>query len=83
MTDTEILNSLTDIFRDVFDDESVMISPESSAQDYAAWDSLSNVNILVAAELRFGVRIKTSEVEELKNVGELVALIRRKLDAQA
>ncbi|VVE27438.1 acyl carrier protein [Pandoraea capi] len=82
MTDTEILNALTDIFRDIFDDDTVVITPQSSAADFDAWDSLSNVNIMVATEMRFGVRFKTSEVEGLKNVGELMALIRKQLAAK-
>ncbi len=82
MTDAEILNALTDIFRDVFDDDSVVITPESSAADFEAWDSLSNVNIMVATEMHFGIRFKTSEVEGLHNVGELIALIRKQLAAR-
>jgi len=79
MTETEILTALTAIFRDIFDDETAVITPESSAADFDAWDSLSNVNIMVASEMRFGVRFKTSEVEGLRNVGELIALIRKQL----
>lgn len=77
MNDAEILSTLQDILRDVFDDESVVISPESSAADFPAWDSLSNVNIMVATEMRFGVRFKASEVEGLRNIGELIALVRK------
>lgn len=83
MTDAEILSALTDIFRDIFDDDTVEINLESSAADFDAWDSLSNVNIMVATEMRFGVRFKTSEVEGLRNVGELLALIRKQLSARA
>ncbi|EON10812.1 MULTISPECIES: acyl carrier protein [Pandoraea] len=82
MTDTEILDALTDIFRDIFDDDAVTITPQSSAADFDAWDSLSNVNIMVATEMRFGVRFKTSEVEGLKNVGELIELIKKQLAAK-
>lgn len=82
MTDTQILDALTDIFRDIFDDESVVITPASSAKDFDAWDSLSNVNIMVATEMHFGVRFKTSEVEGLGNVGELIALIQKQLAAK-
>ncbi len=82
MTDTQILDALTDIFRDIFDDDSVVITPASSAKDFDAWDSLSNVNIMVATEMHFGVRFKTSEVEGLGNVGELVSLIQKQLAAK-
>ena len=82
MTDTQILDALPDIFRDIFDDDSVVITPASSAKDFDAWDSLSNVNIMVATEMHFGVRFKTSEVEGLGNVGELVSLIQKQLAAK-
>ena len=82
MTDTQILDALTDIFRDIFDDDSVVITPASSAKAFDAWDSLSNVNIMVATEMHFGVRFKTSEVEGLGNVGELVSLIQKQLAAK-
>lgn len=83
MNDAAILETLTDIFRDVFDNDSVVITTESSASDFAEWDSLSNINLMVATEMHFGIRFKTSEVEGLKNVGELIALIRKHLDAKA
>ncbi|UVA79289.1 acyl carrier protein [Pandoraea commovens] len=82
MTDNDILEALTDIFRDIFDDDSVVITAQSSAADFDAWDSLSNVNIMVATEMRFGVRFKTSEIEGLKNVGELIELIKKQLAAK-
>ncbi|MEG1680933.1 MAG: acyl carrier protein [Stenotrophomonas sp.] len=77
MNNAEILAILQETLRDVFDDESVVITEASSAADFPAWDSLSNVNIMVATEMRFGVRFKASEVEGLRNIGELIALIQK------
>ncbi|WP_322996998.1 acyl carrier protein [Castellaniella sp.] len=79
MNDKEILVTLNDIFRDVLDDDDINITENSSAADYEEWDSLANVNLIVAAEMRFGVRFRTSEVEGLRNVGELIALIKKQL----
>jgi acyl carrier protein len=73
MTDT--LNRLTDVFRDVFDDEALTITRETTAADVPAWDSLMHVTLIVAVERSFGVRFKSSEVASLQNVGELVDLI--------
>ncbi|MFT0533498.1 acyl carrier protein [Castellaniella hirudinis] len=82
MNDQEILAALNDIFRDVLDDDDIRITENSSAADYDSWDSLANVNLIVAAEMRFGVRFRTSEVEGLRNVGELIALIKKQLLAK-
>ncbi|WP_323016313.1 acyl carrier protein [Castellaniella sp.] len=82
MNNEEILAALNEIFRDVLDDEEIVITENSSAADYDAWDSLANVNLIVASEMRFGVRFRTSEVESLRNVGELMALIQKQLLAK-
>lgn len=75
MTEQQILDALTEIFRDVFDDPGLVLTPEMTAEDIKDWDSVNHINIIVAAEARFNVKFKTAEVEELKNVGELVRLI--------
>lgn len=79
MTETEIRSQLNDVFRMVFDDDSIAIHDAMTANDIKGWDSLNHVNLVVATEKHFGVRFKTKEVNALKNVGELVALIGRKL----
>lgn len=79
MTDAEILDTLNDIFRDILDDEDIELTPETTAQDVADWDSANHINIIVSAEMRFGVKFSSGDVERMKNVGDFVALIRRKL----
>lgn len=74
-----VFATLTELFRDVFDDDALVLTPASSAADIAGWDSLNHISLLVAAEMRFGVRFRSAEMEELKNVGELAALIARLL----
>ena len=73
MTDT--FDKLTDVFRDVFDDEELAVTRETTASDVPAWDSLMHVTLIVAVEKSFGVRFKSSDVASLQNVGELVDLI--------
>ena len=75
MTENEIRTKLNEIFRDVFDDESIEITPEMTAADVAEWDSLSHISLIVAVEKGFGVRFTTGEVQGLKNVGDFLALI--------
>lgn len=77
MITMEILN---DIFRMVFDDDDIQISPEMTANDIYGWDSLSHVNLITAVEARFKIRFSQKELLTLKNVGDLYATIQRKLD---
>ena len=79
MNDTDIWQRLTEVFRDVFDDDTIVIAPETTAKDIEGWDSLANIELLVAIEKRFSrVKFNTGEVANLRNVGELVAAIKRK-----
>ena len=78
MTDAEIREQLTGVFRDVFDDHTIAIHDAMTAKDVEGWDSLNHVNLIVAVEKQFRVRFTTREVNGLKNVGELIALISRK-----
>lgn len=79
MDKNEILAQLTEIFREIFDDETIILTPETTADDIEQWDSFNHVNLIVATEQRFGIRFQTAEIEVLKNVGELVAAIAAKL----
>ena len=79
MDEQEIYKKLAEIFRDIFDDESIVLSPTTNAADIPGWDSLRHINITVAAESAFGIRFKAAELEELENVGDLVAAIQSKL----
>lgn len=75
MTDSEIFSRLTDIFHDVFDDDDIQLSRTMTADDVDEWDSLSHIRLIVAAEKEFGVSFSSSEVSNLENVGQFVALI--------
>ena len=75
MTDSEIFSRLTDIFHDVFDDDDIELTPDMTADDVDEWDSLSHIRLIVAAEREFGVSFSSSEVANLENVGQFVALI--------
>lgn len=76
MSDEAVWNKLTDVFREVFDDDEIIIGPETTAENILEWDSMSNIQLLVAIEKAFdGVKFNTGEVANLKNVGEMVAVI--------
>ncbi|WP_043342039.1 acyl carrier protein [Belnapia moabensis] len=75
MHEQEIYAALTEVFRDVFDDDDITISAATTAEDIPGWDSQAHVNLVVAAETRFGIRFRTAELEALHNVGDFVQLI--------
>jgi acyl carrier protein len=79
LSKNEILASVADIMRDVFDDDDLQIGLDTSADDVEDWDSLSHIRLIVAVERKFNFKFKNSEIESLKNVGELVNLIATKV----
>ncbi|HET6334003.1 MAG TPA: acyl carrier protein [Polyangiales bacterium] len=79
MTEPEIYASLTEVFRDVFDDDAITLNADTTAADVEGWDSQAHVSLIVAAEMCFGVRFRTAELERLKNVGEFVSVIAKQL----
>ena len=82
MDQTQILDEVGVIIRDVLDpldDNKLKIGLETTADQTEGWDSFNHINIVVAIEQHFRVKFKTAEIESLRNVGELVALIAQKL----
>jgi acyl carrier protein len=80
MSENEVWQRLTAIFREVFDDDEIEIGPETTAEDIEDWDSLSNIQLLVAIERSFkGLKFNTGEVANLQNVGEMVAIITKRI----
>lgn len=75
----EIKERLQEIFRDVFDDEELEIRDDMSAKDIEDWDSLAQINLIIAIEKEFGVKFNLEEVSKLKNIGEMLVQIRIKL----
>lgn len=82
MTEAEIYAGLTEVFHDVFDNDSIVLTPATTADDVEDWDSHNHITLLVAAEQRFGVKFHTAEIESLRNVGELVRCIERKVNTR-
>ncbi len=79
MTDDEIGTGLTEIFHDLFADDALVLTPGMSAKDVKGWDSIKHISLIVAIEERFGVKCRTSEIDGLRNVGDIEQMIRRKL----
>ena len=74
-----VKETLTEVFQDVFDDEELELFDEMTAEDVEDWTSLTHIQLIVAVEKKFGVKFTTVEVMTLKNVGEFITLIEKKL----
>jgi acyl carrier protein len=72
---------LEQIFREIFDNEEIVIQDEMTAKDIDGWDSLAQINLIIAIESEFGIRFGTNEISSLNNVGEIKRLIARKTGA--
>ncbi len=72
------LQALTEVFRNVFDEDDVVLSRELTARDVEGWDSLAHVSLIVEVERRFGVRFSSTEVAHLESVGDLLDLLAAK-----
>jgi len=79
MTSEEIKRDLTEIFQDVFDDQSIVLTRETTADDIEDWDSLSQITLLVSIEKKFKINLSFNEVQDLKNVGDMLDLIKNKI----
>jgi acyl carrier protein len=79
MAKPETIAKMLPVFHEVFDDDTLVIMPATTAKDVEGWDSLSHIRLMVAIESAFGVRIRASEAAKLNNVAELADLIERKL----
>lgn len=73
----EIFERLETIFRDVFDDDSLLVTSELTARDVEGWDSMMNVQLMLTIERAFNVHFSASQIASLGKVGDLAALIRR------
>jgi acyl carrier protein len=82
----ELRDQLQQVFHNVFGDESLVLTDAMTAADVDGWDSLANVNLVIAIERHFKVRFATAEISGLKrdgqNVGSLLNLIQTKLTAR-
>jgi acyl carrier protein len=76
MDEPQIYVQLSKIFEDLFDEEFIKVTPELSAKDVDGWDSLTHIRLLLTIEKAFKVKFSTSDIGKLKNVGDLVKLIK-------
>lgn len=75
MSAEQTLHRVRDLMLDVFDLDDLEITPATTAADVDEWDSLHHIRLIIAIEKNFKIKFKNSEVETLKNVGDLIALV--------
>jgi len=76
MNEPQIYARLAEIFQDLFDEDSIQLTPKLSAKDVDGWDSLTHIRLILTVEKAFKVKFSTSEIGKLENVGDLVSLIK-------
>ena len=75
MERSEIFEKLNEIFRDVFDDDSITVTDSTSAADIEDWDSLTHITLISEVEEEFGIKFVMKVVILMQNVGEIVDII--------
>lgn len=75
MTREEVLGKVTEIIRDVFDEESIVVTDATVAGDVEGWDSLMHITLIGTVEDEFGVKFAMKDIVGMKNVGQMVDLI--------
>jgi acyl carrier protein len=78
MSESDIYAALTEIFHDVFMRDDLVLTPGLTAQDVTGWDSFKQIEIVIATEQHFGIKLHTRELDQLNNVGDLAAVVARK-----
>jgi acyl carrier protein len=79
VTRNEITETLTGLFRDIFYDDDLVLHDEMTANDIEAWTSLTHINLILAVEEAFEIKIRSNEIEKLTNVKALIDLLESKL----
>jgi acyl carrier protein len=78
MNDTVLLGHLNEVFRAVFDDPDLTVSLATTAKDVPGWDSIVHITLVIEIEREFNVKFRMAEIEKLRNVGDLVAILAAK-----
>jgi acyl carrier protein len=72
MESKEILKVLNDVFKDVFDDDMLILTRDTTAKDIEEWDSLNQIKLIIECERAFDIRLKARDINMLENIGEMV-----------
>jgi acyl carrier protein len=82
LNSAQVLQQLNELFSEIFQRDDLILSPSTTAEDVAGWDSFKQIEIAVAVEEKFSIRLRTRDMTNLKNVGELVDFILEKTSGE-
>lgn len=81
VSNATILEAIADTMRELFEDDTLQVTPELSRENEERWDSMNHLNIIFALEARFGIRFGVTDVESIRTVADLIAIVQDKLKA--
>ncbi len=79
MDQREVFDRLNRVFREVFDDETIRVTPKTTADDIDDWDSLEHITLISAVEREFRMKFKMGEISSMKNVGEMARIVTERM----
>lgn len=79
MTTTSVLKEFNEIFIDVLDEEDIVLTEETTADDIEDWDSLTHIQLIVAIERHFKIKFTSAEIQQYKNVGEMCTAVAQRI----
>ena len=79
MDQREVFDRLNRVFREVFDDETIRVTPKPTADDIDDWDSLEHITLISAVEREFRMKFKMGEISSMKNVGEMARIVTERM----
>lgn len=77
------IKKLEEIFQDILDDEAIRLTPQMWQEDIEDWDSLSNIQIVIASEKEFGIKFTLAELAQMHSIGELIEKIESKHESRS
>ena len=80
MNRSEVCEKVNEVFREVFENDEIVVNDETTAADVPGWDSLTHLSLVDELEMEFQIRFMLSEVQGSKNVGELVTALMKHLE---
>ena len=77
-TDDALLSDITDILRDLFENDDLVVTPEYSRQNNEDWDSMNHLNIIFALESKYRIKFGVVDIEEIQSVADIIRLVKKK-----
>ena len=79
MTSQNLFEGVQTVFQTVFEDPSIQLARTMTAEDIEGWDSFAHINLVMALEVKFGIKFRLAELQELNCVGDMIDMIAGKL----